>query len=150
MKACGALFVRTQKASTYINEYFAVAREGLAKAFVCSKIGSSDTVYLLIPQAKALSDSTEQVYLVIAVILLQSIGLSHQNSDERAASSIYHAMLVMMVRRAGLISKISAWTPSKADNVATMWHEWAFYETTKRQVITPRLTFSLISFGLEL
>jgi len=38
----------------------------------------------------------DQVHLIIAVVLLQTIGLFHQRADERASSHIYHGMLVMV------------------------------------------------------
>lgn len=38
----------------------------------------------------------DQVHLIIAVVLLQTIGLFHQNADQRASSHIYHGMLVMV------------------------------------------------------
>lgn len=77
-------------------------------------------------------EPTEQVHLVITVVLLQTIGLWHQKYEERTMSSMYHAMLVTAIRRAGLISKNSAWLPLQTDNVQTMWRQWAFHEMTKR------------------
>ncbi|KAF8170280.1 hypothetical protein K438DRAFT_1729871 [Mycena galopus ATCC 62051] len=119
MKACGAIFVRTRKASTYITDSLAAAREGLAQAF-----------------ATTLMEPIEQIYLVIAVVLLQTVGLWHQKPDERAMSSLYHGMLVTMIRRAGLILQNSAWSPTQTDNIQTMWQEWAFHEMTKRHIST--------------
>ncbi|KAF7375935.1 Fungal-trans domain-containing protein [Mycena sanguinolenta] len=117
MKACGAVFVRTRKASTYITDSLAAAREGLSQGI--------------------LMDPTEQVHLVIAVVLLQAVGLWHQQQGERALSRLYHTMLVTMIRSAGLISKNTTWSPSKTDNVQKMWREWAFHEMTKRQFFIP-------------
>ncbi|KAJ7251850.1 fungal-specific transcription factor domain-containing protein [Mycena haematopus] len=118
MKACGAIFVRTRKASTYITESLAAVREGLAQAF-----------------ANTMMDPTEQLYLVIAVVLLQTVGLWHQKPDERAMSRLYHAMLITMIRHAGLISKNATWSPTQTDNVQMMWREWAFHEMTKRALL---------------
>ncbi|KAJ7668458.1 fungal-specific transcription factor domain-containing protein [Mycena polygramma] len=134
IKACGAIFVRTHHASTYINDSLAAARDGLAHAFT-----------------RTSTDHTEQVDLLVAVVLLQSIGLWHPKPDERATSSLYHTMLVTMIRRAGLISKNSAWTPSKSDNLETMWREWAFHEMTKRALLLSYLHDSCqpIYFGLS-
>lgn len=42
------------------------------------------------------TDSADQIYLILAVVLLQTIGLFHQQPDQRASSSIYHGMLVMV------------------------------------------------------
>lgn len=133
IKACGALFVRTRKAATYIKDSLAAAREGLAQAFVSNTSRMTDEVNSS-AQAQTSSEPTDQVHLVIAVVLLQTIGLFHQNPDERATSNLYHGMLVMMIRRAGLISKNSSWTPTNA-SAETMWHDWAFHEMTKRKVI---------------
>ncbi|KAJ7209576.1 hypothetical protein GGX14DRAFT_520924 [Mycena pura] len=116
MKACGALFVKTRAAANYITDCLAAAREGLAQAF-----------------AKTSMEPVEQVHLVITVVLLQTIGLFHQKTDERTISQSYHAMLVFMIRRAGLISKNSSWVPTAAPG-EVMWRAWAFYEMTKRRV----------------
>ncbi|KAJ7124976.1 fungal-specific transcription factor domain-containing protein [Mycena epipterygia] len=132
IKACGALFVRTRKAATYIKDSLAAAREGLAQAF-----------------AQTSSEPTDQVHLVIAVVLLQTIGLFHQSPDERATSNLYHGMVVMMIRRAGLISKNSSWTPTNS-SAETMWHDWAFHEMTKRALLLSYLhdRCQSIFFGL--
>lgn len=50
----------------------------------------------LLLQAKNPTDSVDQVYLIIAVVLLQAIGLFHPKPDQRASSHLYHAMLVMV------------------------------------------------------
>ncbi|KAJ7690657.1 fungal-specific transcription factor domain-containing protein [Mycena rosella] len=133
IKACGALFVKTRKAATYITESLAAAREGLAQAF-----------------ATTLTDPVEQVHLVLAVVLLQTIGLFHQKPDERFASSLIHGMLVAMIRRVGLISKNSSWTSSDS-SIQSRWHEWTFYETTKRALLLSYLhdCCQSIYFGLS-
>ncbi|KAJ6497822.1 fungal-specific transcription factor domain-containing protein [Mycena sanguinolenta] len=118
MKACGAVFVRTRKASTYITESLAAAREGLSQAF-----------------ANTMMKPTEQLHLVIAVVLLQAVGLWHQQANERALSRLYHTMLVTMIRSAGLISKNTTWSPTETNDIQTMWREWAFHEMTKRALL---------------
>jgi hypothetical protein len=47
-------------------------------------------------QARKSTDWLDQVQLILAVVLLQTIGLFHQDMDQRASSSIYHGMLVMV------------------------------------------------------
>ncbi|KAJ6511999.1 hypothetical protein C8R47DRAFT_1093068 [Mycena vitilis] len=116
IEACGALFVRTHHASTYIRESLIAARDSLAHAF----------------SASIVNNSTEQVYFLIAVVLVQCLGLWHQKPEERAMSSLYHSAVVAMIRRAGLISRNYAWIPSKTDDLESMWREWAFHEMTKR------------------
>ncbi|KAJ7128945.1 fungal-specific transcription factor domain-containing protein [Mycena crocata] len=132
LKCCGALFVRTRKAANYITETLALAREGLAEAFTQSSMGTK-----------------EQVYLVLAVVLLQTIGLFHQKPEERSKSSLYHAMLVTHIRRTGLISKNSSWTPTNSSG-EVMWHDWIFYEMTKRALLLSYLhdCCQSIYFGL--
>ncbi|KAJ6511938.1 fungal-specific transcription factor domain-containing protein [Mycena vitilis] len=131
IEACGALFVRTHHASTHIRESLIAARDGLAQAFI-------------------MSNPTEQLYLLIAVVLLQTLGLWHQKPEERATSSLYHSMVVAMIRRAGLISKNYTWTPGTTDSLETMWRKWAIYETTKRALLMSYLQDSClpIYFGL--
>ena len=78
-KACGALFVKTKNATQFVANKLAMAREDLVREF-----------------AKNPTESLDQVHLMIAVVLLQTIGLFHQRSDQRASSHIYHGMLVMV------------------------------------------------------
>lgn len=78
-KACGALFVKTKNATQFVAGKLATAREDLVHEF-----------------AKNPTESLDQVHLMIAVVLLQTIGLFHQKSDQRASSHIYHGMLVMV------------------------------------------------------
>lgn len=47
-------------------------------------------------QTKNPSDSNEQMDLIMAVVLLQTIGLFHQQADQRVSSNVYHGMLVMV------------------------------------------------------
>ncbi|KAJ7718009.1 fungal-specific transcription factor domain-containing protein [Mycena maculata] len=132
MKSCGALFVKTRKASAYITEALTSAREGLALAF-----------------AQTMTDPADSLHLILSVVLLQTIGLFHQRPDERATSNLYHGMLVMMIRRLDLISKNSSWTPTTSSR-ETMWREWVFYETTKRALLLSYLhdCCQSIYFGL--
>ncbi|KAG6821024.1 hypothetical protein H0H93_007914 [Arthromyces matolae] len=117
MQACGALFVKTRKASIFINKTLASAREALVSEF-----------------AKNPTDSSDQIHLILAVVLLQTIGLFHQLPDQRASSSIYHGMLVMMIRRTGMILKNVAWVPTNLSEISleSLWQNWVTHETTKR------------------
>ncbi|KAF9467338.1 fungal-specific transcription factor domain-containing protein [Collybia nuda] len=119
MYACGALYVKTRKAAVFISQTLASAREALVQEF-----------------AKNPTDSSDQIHLILAVVLLQTIGLFHQQPDQRASSSIYHGMLVMMIRRTGLISKNAHWTPRSATETSLeiLWHEWIVSETAKRAI----------------
>ncbi|KAG6861676.1 hypothetical protein C0995_013245 [Termitomyces sp. Mi166 len=119
MQACGALFVKTRKASTFINKTLASAREALVQEF-----------------AKNPTDSSDQIHLILAVVLLQTIGLFHQLPDQRASSSIYHGMLVMMIRRTGMITKNASWEPINLSEapLELLWQDWVAHEMTKRAI----------------
>jgi hypothetical protein len=88
-------------------------------------------------------------------ILLQSIGLFHQDPQQRASSNIYHGMLVLvrrifegfaqkltvvnlkMIRQNRLIQNNAAWEhqPFPATDPAVldaMWRNWAIHEGLKR------------------
>ncbi|KAF5351903.1 hypothetical protein D9756_007476 [Leucocoprinus leucothites] len=120
MQACGALFVGTRRATDFISKTLAYARETLVHDF-----------------ARKSTDWLDQVQLILAVVLLQTIGLFHQDMDQRASSSIYHGMLVMMIRQTGLIPLNASWQPSRIDesNLESVWFDWARHEITKRAIL---------------
>ncbi|KAG6853956.1 hypothetical protein C0991_012102 [Blastosporella zonata] len=118
MQACGALFVRTDVATAFIDETLSSTRDALILEF-----------------AKLSTDPREQNNLLLTVVLLQTIGLFHQKSDQRISSNVYHGMLVMMIRRTGVIPRVNAWLPSDMSNVHsldTAWRDWTNYEMIKR------------------
>ncbi|KAK0486063.1 fungal-specific transcription factor domain-containing protein [Armillaria novae-zelandiae] len=117
MQACGALYVKTKKAGAFIEQTLATARETLVQAFASSP-----------------KDSSETSELILAVLLLQTIGLFHQKSNQRSSSTIFHGMLVQMIRRAGLLPRNAAWEPGNIDssNLDASWRDWAMFEMTKR------------------
>ncbi|KAF9020462.1 hypothetical protein BDZ89DRAFT_1072206 [Hymenopellis radicata] len=114
MQACGALYVKTRKATLFIEQTLTNTRETLVQEF---------------PR-----DSTEQLHLIMAVILLQTIGLFHQKAEQRATSTIFHGMLVQMIRRSGLIPGNASWHPATIDpsRLDETWRSWARFEMTKR------------------
>ncbi|KAG6844642.1 hypothetical protein H0H87_005155 [Tephrocybe sp. NHM501043] len=77
MQACGALFVRTPAAAEFIDETLTSTRDVWILEF-----------------AKLSSDPREQNNLLLAVALLQTIGLFHEKADQRISSNVYHGMLV--------------------------------------------------------
>ncbi|KAG5351866.1 hypothetical protein C0989_004689 [Termitomyces sp. Mn162] len=83
--------------------------------------------------AKNPTDSSDRIHLILAVVLLQTIGLFHQLPDERASSSIYHGMLVMMIRRTGMIAKNASWVPPNLaeTSLELLWQDWVAHEMTK-------------------
>ncbi|KAJ3575737.1 hypothetical protein NP233_g905 [Leucocoprinus birnbaumii] len=125
MQACGALFVKTKTAMNFINNTLVATRDTLILEFSNSS-----------------SDLSQQMYIIVAAVLLQTIGLFHQKSDQRVSSNVYHGMLVMMIRRIGLINRISSWTPpdlSDASMLEKAWKDWAQYETVKRALLVSYL-----------
>ncbi|KAF7984263.1 hypothetical protein HWV62_16106 [Athelia sp. TMB] len=120
-KACGALFVKTRQARSFVSRKLSAAREDLVHEF-----------------AKNPTESLDQVHLIMATVLMQTIGLFHQQADQRASSHIYHGMLVMMIRSTGLIARNAAWTPpnlSEPGSLDKIWREWAVHEQTKRALL---------------
>ncbi|KAL4259105.1 Zinc cluster transcription factor 47 [Pleurotus pulmonarius] len=120
MQACGALFVKTKQATSFVNSVLETARDALVQEF-----------------AKNPTDCSEQIDFILAVVLLQTIGLFHQKVDQRASSSIYHGMLVMMVRRSNLMSRNTAWIPPRLSesSIEDMWRKWVLHEMTKRALL---------------
>ncbi|RDB24817.1 hypothetical protein Hypma_008007 [Hypsizygus marmoreus] len=119
MQACGALFVKTRKASIFISKILFSAREALVQEF-----------------AKKLTDTCDQMHLILAVVLLQTIGLFHQQPDQRASSSVYHGMLVMMIRQTEMIATSASWVSGNLMEVPldTLWQRWVVHEMTKRAI----------------
>ncbi|EGN99617.1 hypothetical protein SERLA73DRAFT_179719 [Serpula lacrymans var. lacrymans S7.3] len=118
MQVCGALYVKTRTASSFIMKTLAEARELLFQEF-----------------AKSSTDIRAQTHLVLAVVLIQAVGLFHQNAEERACSGLYHDMLILMIRRSRLIARNASWEPSIATNPSMYdieWRDWTCHEATKR------------------
>ncbi|KAI0093446.1 fungal-specific transcription factor domain-containing protein [Irpex rosettiformis] len=121
MQACGALYSRTPAAVQFIEDTLASARDELVTEFSKNPV-----------------DFDMQVHLILAVVLLQTIGLFHQTAEQRAQSNQYHRMLVLMIRQTGLVQYITAWRPptrEQLDAGERVWHQWAFHETTKRALL---------------
>ncbi|KAJ3535347.1 hypothetical protein NM688_g6992 [Phlebia brevispora] len=116
MQACGALYVKTRAAGEFIETTLDSARARLVHIF-----------------SKVPPGWEEQTHLILAVLLLQTIGLFHKRQDQRANSNIYHGMLVNMIRQSALIDRVSKWVPPATQDEAA-WREWACVETTKRYV----------------
>jgi hypothetical protein len=47
-------------------------------------------------KAKNPENAQDQIHLILAVVLLQTIGLFHQQPNQRASSNTYHNMLAMV------------------------------------------------------
>ncbi|KDQ49545.1 hypothetical protein JAAARDRAFT_42772 [Jaapia argillacea MUCL 33604] len=118
MMACGALYVKTRKATQFVVHVLDSSRDVLCREFDRNP-----------------TDLTEQIQLIQAVALLQTIGLFHQKPHERASANIWHGMLVMLIRRSGLIAKNKAWNPPNMTNLDAAWREWANHESAKRALL---------------
>jgi hypothetical protein len=92
----------------------------------------------------------------MTLILLQTIGLFHQDPQQRASSNIYHGMLVLvrslfgvlyeklnfskMVRQNRLIEQSATWEPQEFPTndlgvLDATWRNWAVHESIKRYLI---------------
>ncbi|KAK0243899.1 hypothetical protein EDD85DRAFT_806025 [Armillaria nabsnona] len=121
MQACGALFVKTRRATNFISETLSSTRDVLIQEFTKVSCGPK-----------------EQDFLILAAVLLQTIGLFHQRADLRVSSNVYHGMLVMMIRRTGSIARSRSWTAPDMNDPLLLehaWREWAFHETVKRALL---------------
>ncbi|KDR83171.1 hypothetical protein GALMADRAFT_239005 [Galerina marginata CBS 339.88] len=121
MQACGAFFAKTQVSMDYIAQTLTSSRDTLIIEF-----------------SKPTCTLKDHMCLILAVVLLQSIGLMQPRPDQRALSRMYHDILVMMIRKTGLIKLISSWPPpdfSSPHLLDSAWKDWARYETFKRALV---------------
>jgi len=118
MHACGALFAKTQPAMDFITKTLATSRDTLLMEF-----------------SKPSCTLKDHMYLMLAVVLLQSIGLLSPRPEQRPLSRVYHEILVMMIRKTGLIKFIGSWPIPDLTNPQALdsaWKDWARLETFKR------------------
>jgi len=122
MQACGALFYKTPVAQAFVEKVLCTSRNSL----ICEFSSPS-------------KDAKHQIHSIVTLILLQTIGLFHQDPHQRASSNIFHGMLVLMIRQHHLIERIALWEhkvfPTR-DPVALedTWRDWAVHEILKRVV----------------
>ncbi|KAF8815764.1 hypothetical protein BYT27DRAFT_7192135 [Phlegmacium glaucopus] len=125
MQACGALFVRTKTAMRFVNHVLMTARVEIAQEYACKT-----------------NDPHGQLYLILALALLQTLGLSNQYAHERGVANVYHGMLKMMITQSRLLETVQAWTPPEFFDdtpVEEAWQTWAYCETAKRICCLERL-----------
>ncbi|KAG6848000.1 hypothetical protein H0H93_004257 [Arthromyces matolae] len=122
MQAGGALFARTEAASTFIDDVLS---------------SDQDSIFI-----EFSNEPREQNRLLLTLILLQTIGLYHLKAERAMSSNIYHGILVGMIRRQGIIARVNSWmmhlSDVTMDNLESAWREWARCETIKRAIL---LTF---------
>ncbi|KAG7098833.1 hypothetical protein E1B28_000737 [Marasmius oreades] len=118
MQACGALYARTIESEKFITEVLKSGREEIIMDFVRQ------------------TDPMQQTYLILALVLIQSIGLFHQSAEQRRSSAIYHAIIAPMVNRSPAFQELLRWSfpvdflfSSSLDDI---WQEWVRFETAKR------------------
>ncbi|EMD37597.1 hypothetical protein CERSUDRAFT_114245 [Gelatoporia subvermispora B] len=136
MRACGALYVRTRAATDYIDSTLASARDELIAEF-----------------AQNPKDHEQQTYLALAAVLIQTIGLFHGQHEQRASSTVYHGMIMMMIWMSGFVQSTANWRPPPIDNCASArraWREWALHEMAKRALVVCYLHDSVHSMYYNL
>ncbi|KAF8271963.1 hypothetical protein EI94DRAFT_1719314 [Lactarius quietus] len=119
MQACGAQFVKTRTARDFVSQTVDSTRESL------------------LLMAKGPAGSEEMFDMILAGLLIQAISLFRQTIDQRPAASHFHGMLIMMIKRCGLINACSTWTPpdlsaADASQVEVAWRSWLAHESMKR------------------
>jgi len=120
-------------------------------------IGSGSTFSSSLSQDKPSLNPKYKSYINVTLLLLQTIGLFHQDPRQRAQSSINHGIVVQvcimslyvslrkahvsqMVRGTRLIEQSTTWEhqvlpiqdPATLDAI---WHEWAVHESIKRYLL---------------
>ncbi|PBK65814.1 hypothetical protein ARMSODRAFT_1021852 [Armillaria solidipes] len=118
MQACGALFVKTKQAATFIKETLSSRN-------------------LLIPEFAG-KPEIDRNFIILAVVLLQTVGLFHQDAEQQVTTSVYHHMLVMMIRQTGLVTRLRSWMVPDLNDTLTLeqsWRKWAIQETMKRALV---------------
>ncbi|KAF8962958.1 fungal-specific transcription factor domain-containing protein [Flammula alnicola] len=121
MQACGALLVKTPTAMEFIIKTLTSSRDTLIVEF-----------------SKPSCTLKDHMGLMLAVVLLQSIVTFQPRPDQRMLSKLYHEVLVMMIRKTGLIKLIASWPLPDLSNphvLDSAWKDWAWYETCKRALV---------------
>ncbi|KAL6310308.1 fungal-specific transcription factor domain-containing protein [Sparassis latifolia] len=121
MRACGALYVRTRVAINFVDATLSSVRDELVSEFT-----------------KDPTDSEYQTHLALAVAFLQTIGLFHQLSEQRVYSTVYHGMLIMLIRMSGFVQRCARWVPPDMGHLTSIdvpWREWVMHETAKRALL---------------
>ncbi|VDB95376.1 unnamed protein product [Peniophora sp. CBMAI 1063] len=120
MQACGALFAKTRVADAFVQRTLESSRETLVIEF-----------------SRPSENPKHQMHIIMTLILLQTIGLFHQNPQLRASSNIYHGMLVLMIRQNRILERSSMWRAPQfpipdVDALDLAWRDWTVHEAIKR------------------
>ena len=95
MRACGALMTKTPEAASFVYRTLSNAREFLLQELVSVRLASCRSSLLMISvQSSRANGEAYTRDLLTAAILLQTIGVFHEDPTERQRSSIFHGFLV--------------------------------------------------------
>ncbi|KAI0633645.1 fungal-specific transcription factor domain-containing protein [Trametes polyzona] len=122
MQACGAMWINTPTAAKFIESVLATGRD-----LIIAELSSGTKSH------------SEIIQLSTASALIQTIGLYHRDSAQRARSNVYHGMIVMMLRMEGFVDRTRDWKFEPfdfSDPVATelAWKDWVAHESAKRAI----------------
>ncbi|GAW05537.1 c6 transcription factor [Lentinula edodes] len=120
MQACGAIFVKSKTAAAFIATTLKSSRKVLSEEL-----------------SRDLLTIEEQLNLILTVVLLHTLGMYHEDAEERAASSLYHGMLITMIRGADFISHVATWSADEDNHLSLEehWRHWAWHEMSKRTLL---------------
>ncbi|KAJ3787291.1 hypothetical protein GGU10DRAFT_309370 [Lentinula aff. detonsa] len=121
MQACGAMFVESKAAAMFISTTLKVSRR------ILSEILSRDSLTV-----------EDELNVILAVVLLHTLGMFHEDAEERATSGLYHGKrLVMMIRRVHFISHVTDWSNDDYNSLPLeeYWRHWAWHEMSKRVLL---------------
>ena len=164
MQACGAIFVKTPVAQAFVEKMLGTSRD-MVHEFVRAPLELLfDSAFSLnFMQATPSKEPKHQLHVIMTLLLLQTVGLFHQNPQQRASSSIYHGMLVSvrpllmvlyekltfskMVRQNRLVERSATWEPqgfpaTSPGGLDATWRDWAMHESLKRYLIVTCLKIS--------
>ena len=95
LQACGALYLKTRVANAFITSTLAQARDPLVAQFVSADASITGIAFSPLHfQAKETATLSDRIYTIMAVALLQTLGLFHQHPEQRSTAMTYHSMLV--------------------------------------------------------
>ncbi|KAI0776734.1 fungal-specific transcription factor domain-containing protein [Trametes elegans] len=122
MRACGAMYAHTPAAEKFIESVLATTRDE-----IIAELSSNTKNY------------DEVVQLTMASGLVQTIGLFHRDSEQRAKSNVYHGVIVMMLRMNGFVDQTRDWEYKTIDfsdpaAVERAWRDWIKHESAKRSI----------------
>ncbi|OJT10734.1 hypothetical protein TRAPUB_12766 [Trametes pubescens] len=124
MRASGAMYDTTPTAAKYVEDVLSTTRDSI----IAELSSSNNKCYNEISQ------------LTTASALIQTIGLFHRDTEQRARSNVYHGMIVMMLRMNGFADLARDWKLEQpidfSDAAATerAWRAWVAHESAKRAI----------------